>query len=75
MEALLELLKGKLVFGKIEMVDGKVRVNGSYDSAGIDVHLSIDVEAALFLQIVAKMIPGNIDDFLIGLIMAQLEQK
>lgn len=72
MEEILAALKGGLKFNKVEFLNGKVRLSGMYDAAGIDVELALSLEVNLFLDLVAKAIPGTIDDLVIGYLKGML---
>lgn len=48
--------------------DGKVQLSLSYGGAETDATLQINVSAAVFLDKLKAMIPGQVDDLLIGML-------
>lgn len=54
----------------VEYKDGKLRLSAAYDGKGAEVGLYIDVEPDYFLDKLAEVIPGQIDDKIIALLKA-----
>jgi len=53
---------------KIDFKDGKLMVSIVADMKGADLGLSVAVDSDYFLDKLAKAIPGEIDDAVIGMI-------
>lgn len=68
-----ELVKGDVgpVSYDLELVEGKIKISvGSAKLEGVDVALSVSVNASLFLDKLKVIIPGTIDDAVIDAIKA-----
>jgi hypothetical protein len=64
-----ELIKGNLnkeASYDLEFVDGKFKLSFAYDGQGIDGQVAVMVEVGFFLDKLAAVIPGEIDDALLG---------
>lgn len=69
---IVEFEKGE--FGvDLELVEGKLRLKTGVDSKGADAHLIVDLEIDYFLDKLAAVIPGEIDDSVIAIVKAALK--
>lgn len=59
---------------KVAFSKGKISLVGSDEMKGVGVHLGVDVSADYFLDQLAAAIPGQIDDAIIGVLKAALNQ-
>lgn len=57
---------------KLEMVDGKLKLSLNYDGKGAEAGMSVSLEPSYFLDKLAALIPGQIDDMVIAAIKAAL---
>lgn len=58
---------------KIKLEDGKLIISLEYDGKGADAGLSIKLETDYLLDKLADLIPGKIDDVIIGLLKRALK--
>lgn len=71
-----DLAKGKIGSEgtyDLEFKDGKLRLTIAYDGAGVDGGFFIDLEPEYFLDKLAAVIPGNVDDLVIAAIKGALK--
>ena len=57
----------------LELKDGKLRLNLEYDGKGADAGFYVDLDTDYLLDKVADLIPGKIDDVIIGLLKRALK--
>ena len=53
-------------------MDGKLVIVAKYDGVETDAELMVKVDAAAFIDKLAALIPGSIDDAVLGVIKAAL---
>lgn len=58
---------------QLKLVDGVLKVGVAYMGKGVGATVSVDVTAEYFLDKLAGLIPGKIDDAVIGLLKAALK--
>lgn len=75
MDELLELLKGKFKLGKLEFTSGGLRISALYDAAGIDAELAVTLDASGLIEVLKRVIPGTVDDFILDLLKAAIAVK
>lgn len=56
----------------VKLVEGKLVIVAKYDGAETDAELAIKVDAGLFMDKLAALIPGTIDDAIIAVIKGAL---
>ena len=75
MNELLALLKGEFKIGKIESTAKGFRISAVYDSQSLDVELSVTLDSNGLIEVVKKVIPGSVDDFILDLIKTAIAIK
>lgn len=58
---------------KLALVGGKLAITGAYDGQGADVTLTIAVEPEYFVDELAKIIPGQVDDAVFAVLKTMLK--
>lgn len=58
---------------KLELKEGKMLLSVSYDGKGADASLSLLVDPDYFIDLLAKAIPGEIDDAIFAIIKGALK--
>lgn len=56
----------------VKVEDGKLVIVAKYDGVETDAELMVKVDAAAFIDKLAALIPGSIDDAVLGVIKAAL---
>lgn len=57
---------------KVELVGAKLKISAMYDSSGVDVGASVSIEAGYFVDKLAELIPGKIDDMILAALKGAL---
>lgn len=56
----------------VKLVEGKLVIAAKYDGAETDAELKVAIDAGLFVDKLAALIPGTIDDVIIAVIKGAL---
>lgn len=56
----------------VKLVEGKLVIAAKYDGAETDAELKVAIDAGLFMDKLAALIPGTIDDAIIAVIKGAL---
>lgn len=56
----------------VKLVEGKLVIVAKYDGAETDAELKVAIDAGLFMDKLAALIPGTIDDAIIAVIKGAL---
>ncbi len=56
----------------VKLVEGKLVISAKYDGAETDAEVKVTIEAGLFMDKLAAVIPGTIDDAVIAVIKGAL---
>jgi hypothetical protein len=57
----------------LEIKDGKMRFSFGYDGKGLDGGVYLDLDPEYFMDKLAALIPGEIDDALLGMLKVALK--
>lgn len=71
-----ELAGGKLGHEglyNLELVGGKLKVTVGYDGAGLDAGVFVAVEPEYFIDKLAELIPGKVDDAVFAMLKGALK--
>lgn len=71
-----ELAKGQIgpeVQYDLELVDGKLKVSVGYDGSGVDAGVYVTVEPEYFIDKLAAVIPGKLDDAVFAMLKGALK--
>jgi hypothetical protein len=57
----------------LELVEGKLKLTVAYDAGGVEAGVSVALNPDYFLDKLAAVIPGQVDDAVIALLKAALK--
>jgi hypothetical protein len=70
---MVEFAVSKEVDFEVDMKDGKLRLVFAYDGKGLDTGLYVDLEPDYFLDKLAALIPGELDDAVLAMVKSALK--
>lgn len=73
MKELFKVQKGELVFKIEKKEDLKIRLEACYDGSQADAGFFIELDSDEYLDMLKKLIPGELDDVLIEAVKAGLK--